>query len=645
MKSISAICLVLAIWLALLFGAQTAAWSWGPALLALGFAVLFGMFERPHGGRAPVLWASLLMGGGWFIYRCFTSPVVDFARADGMLVVALLAAAWLASGLDLAGRELRILFVGLAVSVIANVVMGAIQLGSPDFMWPYAYRPSPKPTGFFGHYNYFSNYVLGAGFLLLGRALFSRDIKWQRLVYGGAFLGAAAIVPLSGSRGGVLALGTGVTLMMVVAGILAWRKRSRLLPLIALGIPLLLIVSGFAGWRVLGEIQTSRKLGNNVVGVFENDARLQWIDLALKVAGDHPVSGGGSRAYSWMRNQKWVFSESGYGRENEPFVHNELVQVAADYGWLGVGLVLVSLLLLVGIGMIGLFVGSPNRDEERICDPVHAGVVAAAGALLIQANFSFVYHMLPSVLLLGLCFGLAAATRGRKAETLGMVPMIRRTVVGVLIALPLLWLGFGATRALDRLWPVLYTTRSLALSRPDAALQRLDEAYQVWPGFELLEEKGKLAGGLAGVPELSNPVVRERLEIAAEAYRQGLLWHPYHPGLAVNLANALSALGYEDEASDNYARAIDLQGGLEAAFQARYYEAEHIYRLWYQRWREERRAAEALGQFQKALALLDVAEPMIPETQRLEAKPLRENLEQAITFLEGAKIVPQPVTD
>lgn len=642
MKIVSAIFLVLSLWLAVLFGGQTEAWSWGPALLALALSVIFRLGSKPAENGAGLLWCLFLMPLVWIAWRCSQSPVLDFARADFMLILTLVGAAWVVSGMDPGGRGIRLLYLGLAISVIANVVMAAIQWRVPEVMWPYAYRPSPMPTGFFGHYNYFANFVVGVSLLLLGRAFLGDNKAWQRVVYGLPFLGALVIVPLSGSRGGLMALGIGSFVLLLAVTIVGWREKKKWLPVMVITLPLVAIGGVAGGWFVISKIQDNRGQGGTFSEIADNSSRLEWMGLAMEVAKDHWVSGGGSRCYSWERNAKLNQDDFGYGQIDEPFVHNELLQVTTDYGLVGAGLVLGTLLVFSGVAMAGLFLGDPDRGLVGASDSIRVGVAGGASALIVQSNLSFVFHMLPSVMLLGLMFGLIIMLHRRHKPA----PVFGRWLkfgLGVLLVPITAILGWKASMALHLIWPVIYEKESMVQLQPQKAMDRLEQASHNWPGFRLLDEKASWARTMASDPELSKEEKQAWNQMAMVSYQEAFGFHPFNPQIAVNLGNTCAELGLADEAEEYLERAIELQGGLEAGFRARYFLARHLYEVWHRRWLKERRAEEAMGQFLRAQELLETADPLIPVVLRNESAGLKNGVAEAIKFLEGAGVRPAEV--
>ncbi|MGB6222152.1 O-antigen ligase family protein, partial [Haloferula sp.] len=490
MKLISAVFFVLALALALLFGAQTASWSWGPGLLGLGVASLFGVFGSRQRCHLPLA-VALLAAAGWIILRCYQSEVLDGARADALLVIALLASCWLVAGYGGNKKALTLLYDGIALTVVANAVMAFLQWRDPSFCWPYEARPREQLSGFFGHYNYFSNYLLGTGGILLGKAVFGSDVKGRRLGYLIVVVGAFALIPLSGSRGGVLALGIGLLVFATAVALILYRRKNRWFPLAAAIVPFGLVAGAGVAWIVLSGIQSDRQQEQGIANLADGGSRLEWIGLALATSRDHLWQGGGSRSYSWERNGKWDPDEFGWAHENEPFVHNELLQAITDYGVIGAGLVMVVLGLAIWRCLAGLVLDSPLEKSDTLVesdsDAVHAGVLTAGAAMVTQANLSFVFHFIPLVMLFGMLLGLILPRRAK-----GSASGFMRYPVGIGLGLILLWAGSKATYALERLWPVVYVLDDREKMSTEEAFARFDAAGDAWPGFEIAEESGKL---------------------------------------------------------------------------------------------------------------------------------------------------------
>jgi tetratricopeptide (TPR) repeat protein len=165
----------------------------------------------------------------------------------------------------------------------------------------------------------------------------------------------------------------------------------------------------------------------------------------------------------------------------------------------------------------------------------------------------------------------------------------------------------------------------------------------LWPASETSGQAGHLARSIAEREEISADQRIEWLGRAGELYGEAADLNPFDPEWPVNRANILSYLGRNVEAEEEFERGIWLQGGNEGVFRARYYLAAHLYRRWYQAWTRERRAGEALAGFLRARDLLDEADRLTePWVRGAEGAELREGLEKTISFLEGAKVLPEP---
>ena len=114
----AALCLLLALVASVTLGPQLALWTSGPAWLLLAAASLLAL---PLAGRLPaaVGWTGLPLVG-WLAWRAWTSPVAEFAIADGMLLVGAVAVFAIARGLLPRRGAVELLFTGLGVLVLAN---------------------------------------------------------------------------------------------------------------------------------------------------------------------------------------------------------------------------------------------------------------------------------------------------------------------------------------------------------------------------------------------------------------------------------------------------------------------------------------------------------------------------------------------
>lgn len=627
---------ILSVLLSLVFGAHTAEWSWGPALSILAVSVIISGFIRSGGGRWNIVFFSMLPAVAWIVFRSFQSPVYDCARSDLLLLLAMTATAIAVYAVARDPRCLSLMYLGLSLVSLLNIAIAIIQSQNPEFIWPYNNKPIYGLTGFFGHYNYFANFTLGVALMLCARALFGNDRLFLRGFYLIICAISLAIVVMSGSRGGALAFGVGILILIIAAGLVAWRRNLWWSKWVLLLMPIILIGATVGGWGLVKKVNAQRTQDGGVERMFDNSARLQWIDLAIQVAKDHPISGGGSRSYSWERNAHWDTREFGPGTENERFVHNELIQAITDYGLVGAVLVIIPIFITGGLAITALVLADKNDNANT--DPVAAGVMAAGAGILVQANFSFVFHLLPSTLLLGALLGLGALLHRKNSNNKSSIIPICASAI---IAAPLCYFGIQGSRVLYLVWPVIYGEQYLAATQPEEAIDRLSKACQIWPGHRLWQIKGDQA--LIGASKTDSENLRRNLNAEAiSSYQEAARFHPYEPGLALNMGNAYINLGKYDEAAHWLRKAVELQGGLEAAYKARYYLGICYYEHGYDEWTnsQKRRPEFALWYFLRAQTTMEEAIRQASHKRDPDYDVLLDRINKSIAILKAGKVLP-----
>lgn len=653
MQALSGFFFSLALVLAVVFGGQTLDYTWGPALIALAAALVTACFDkpgtRPAGMAARVVYGLVAVACGWILWRCAGSPVKEFARSDALLAVGLFAACSWVWRMPAQGVAIRMVMATLAGLALANLGIGLAQLADPAFAWPFAVRPAGLPSGFFGHYNHYADFCLVIAVMLAARTIWGRDRMAERIFQGAGSLAAVTCVLISGSRGGYFSLLLALMVLVVMSGLIAWRDKSRNRRVIiglAVALPLVVGLLSPVGLKLIQERRGGA--ANSLVRTADDRFRLVFIRCAIDISTEQSLAGSGSRSFGWRKNAAWDPQQDGMtDRFNDDFVHNELLQVAVDYGWIGALLVTVAV-VSVGLGGVTGLVGRENAGghEKGALDAVCCGGLAAMVGTLAHSNFSFVTHTLPGALYLGMAFGLALPLRGGLLEGAAgrRWPRILASCAVVPVALVLGWVGWVGTQTYRTLWPALFGREMLAAHDPARAIGLMEQVMKPWPSAELAGRAGHLGRVMAeqqGIAPQDQEVWRTR---AAAFYGQAEGINPHDPEWAVNHANLLSLLGRNDEADRAYERAVMLEGGMERNFWARYYFAVHLYGRWYQAWIKERRAGEALGQFIRARELLRESDEQGGSGyKRREVRELAEGIEKSIRFLEGARVLPEPV--
>ena len=581
---------------AVILGPQLAIWTAAPAMLALALSLLLLVVTRPGSAAGALPWPVSLAAAlalGWLGFRAATSPVAEFAVADGVLIAGCLGSFLVTRRLLAVRGALELLFAGLGLLVLANAVPLFLQARDPSYAALLPRGTISFPSGFFSYYGDAAAFLLGYSLLAGGLAWDDGRSKGFRVFMALTALAAAAEVLFTRSRGGIAGLGAGAAILLFVAPWLTAKKGSSRIAAFVLAVPVLVIGGILLVGGGLDNAQKARGIeGGSAASLLDNSARFLWSGIALSCIAGHPLQGGGSRSYSWESLQFWDAREAGYSPAKPEFVHNELLQLTTDYGLAGLLLVLVFLGTAIVCGIVGRWNGSAARART----PVFLGGLAALAGLLVHACLHFVFHLLPAALLLGVALAFLLDTARRDSPA----PCRRRRMAA---ALPLLATalaaGFFSIRSIPaflELAPLKYRMGGPPPGIAEA-IDRLSNAARHWPTSQLHLERGLLLQSAAATSQVPESTLL--FESAAAALGQSLELNPYHPEASVNRANTISMLARDDEAEQEFHRAIRLQGGMELGFMARFSASLH-----HSRKAERLRVA---GRMEEALASLLLA--------------------------------------
>jgi len=630
MSVVAAIFLVMSMWLAVLLGPDLNAWQWGPSLLALGVAVLAAM---------PAIWRrGLRRTGGWMLAvgvllvlwfggRALTSPVVEYGMADGLLLAGVVGCFLVVAAIHEQLAAQRVLLWGLALLVLASAVVVARQVVDPAFS-PGLVARFDLPSGFFGNYNDGANFLIGASCLVGGAALAGRYHKLERWLWGLIAVAGIAAVYFTRSRGGICGAACGLGMFALMALIIGKHQGARWFAPGIVAVPLIgLVVVGFLfkGWS---DAQVVRKQEAGMDRLMDNTIRLYMLDIAVSCVGLHPLAGGGSRSFSWECNRFWETDMYGNGGARLEQVHNEIMQAAADYGLVGAVLLGTFIGVLVVLAVIrALFPDTSNKESNT--DGWLLGGLAGLAGMLIASNFSFVFHLVPGALLLGLCLGGVAlpgfpgkvapgksgpskGTPGKSQGLKAMAPAIAVSAIALTGAALLVPIGWAGTRVTALRWAERRVKRSDVA--PAAKIAALNEAMGLWPTGAFYQERGEAFQQLSVHPPQGGNS-RGAMMSAVEDYRRASELNPFAPGPAVNRANLLGALGKDAEALEEFGRAIRLEGGMEACFKAGYSKAAYL--------RQKAERLLAAERMEEALAvMLDAREALVKSNRFPSGEPL-----------------------
>ena len=578
MPVVSSIFLSLALILAVVIGPQTRPWPWGPSLVALGLAVaaaLPALWKRSRAQEDFGLVAFGTLTVAWFAWRAWISPVAEFGQADLMLLGGATGA--FVAIRAIAGNPLaeKILFWSTALLLLANVAVIGKQVMDPSYAPLFRSRAAGFPSGFYAHYNEAANFLIASSLLVAAAAFFGKHRMPTRIIWGLIAVAGLAAVFLTRSRGGILAAAVGGGVFLCAALVVGRRNRARWFGPALVAIPLLgfgLAAYTYMGWR---DAQELRQAGSGIVAMMDNNGRLYLLGIALSCIGLHPVSGGGSRSFSW---ENFRFSESNLQGDSITHipeqVHNELMQSATDYGLAGAGLLMGLLGAMVIVGVVRIIFTEVQRDGVS-GDAWRVGGLAALAGMFVQSCFSFVFHLIPGTILLGICLGMLsrpAAPRGRPVQEKGTRILLSAVAVACLLLL-IPW-GVKTTRVTAALWTSYFS--KIPVVSAEAKADALTEAIRLWPTAAFYQERAAVhQNAAASENETEAAPAAER---AIADYQEAEKLHPHDPALVVNRANLLGQLRRDQEAEAAYDQAIHLQGGMEPAFRGHYSLAQHLMR-------------------------------------------------------------------
>jgi len=203
------------------------------------------------------------------------------------------------------------------------------------------------------------------------------------------------------------------------------------------------------------------------------------------------------------------------------------------------------------------------------------GAAAALIGMLVQSNFSFVFHLLPGTLLLGVCLARASSPNPDSGEW--RFDITRKVLLGMISALSLAFtlpLGWKGTQVLLTVWPAFFGKNVSNIE----SISALSRGIDIWPQATFYRERAILSHRSTLGRAITSPTNERGITSAIEDYYAAAKLHPFDLNIAINLGNLLSLVGRDAEAETQFQHAIVLQGGMEAAYKANLFLSEHYAR-------------------------------------------------------------------
>ena len=506
--------------------------------------------------------------------------------------------------------------------------------------------------GLFRHYNPFASYcalisgTLGALLCIRmpskGTGIFARFLL---LIILGITCCAAYH---SGSR-----LGTGVTILSALVGcslsgcfrvaitngrVASVNRLSLILGVLALGV--MLSIGGFL--TTFNKLSETRGMKGSVSNDIVGGMRISSIGMGFSLWSESPLIGHGPRAYSYnaprLRQEKSNYGVSGgEAHPDAEMVHNDYIQTLAEYGVVGLLLILITLTYLLG----WLWNKGWNLRYQKAnwyLAPTIASTTTLA--LMIHSLGDFTVHnlavFLPYCFILGACWG--ACYQEETSENLGnsmSYPVMRS--IAVFIAVGVLYTVASKQIIHSRLL-IDYDYAKWHNTSIDA-LTLAKQAAEKAPDPDILESLGREYLRRASQTDDLNE--QHALLTEAEAYlTEAHALHPYRIETLVNLAGVIQQQGRHKEVEHYLNQAFKWTNERWNRYALGHLAASHLMREGQRIW-EQRDAPKAMAYFQKALEYNEKGFYTDKDGYKEIRKQRQEVLEQNLKILEMGRVKPE----
>jgi hypothetical protein len=576
---------------------------------------------------------------GWVVARALTSPVEYLARADLLMILAAVLVYFLTT-LYSNGTKVRLAFVIVVlVCALAHVAVGAIQFKQADnfMLLPGIMRSDYqwRASGFYICPNHLAGLLEMMAMLALGLACWSNWRASWRVLAGYCALMCLAGVAITGSRGGYLSVVFGLGAFAVLSLWAVWLTRQGGFWLMFAG--LLVTAAVIVGGGLLFMSQ-STTLHTRLGQVYDpTNLRLLMWQAAMTQHHLSPITGTGSGTYLF------------YGRQfrlplvqDDPMhVHNDYLELLAEYGLVGAVLCGLFLVVHLGSGMAGLRrivreqiqPGSPRLSNDlALC----VGALAAIAALLLHSVVDFNLHIPANTLVVSFLFGVIATpvsdrtfTSDQPVRPAGWWRWLPVAVAVVLVAVSI------------RLLPgEIFAEKARVALRDDRNADARDAAQKglAW------ERKNPFLYGYLGEAEhfltLNAPdaaSARELHESAAGSYESALRLYPQDTGHLLKYAQILDLLHRHADAEEVFQRLFK-QDPLFS----------NVYAYYGLHWQVQNRmkAAELSFRVAKRLGEFDISSKGLQNIEQLKTNPvaraLMENSPEPVLMLPAEWILNEP---
>lgn len=538
------------------------------AVVSFGALLAAGLFFRAQRERGeplrwhPVLWLPVVLCAYALGSMLWSHRYLAAVEAIRWFVFGLVA--WLALNTLTRERLPRLAWAIHAGALVASL-WAALQFWFDAGLFP----QGPQPASTFVNRNFFAEFVacsLPFSALLLARARSMPAIGL--LAASNGFLVTALL--MTGTRSALIALWLQLLVLYPVA---FWRCRDALASASWTRAAKWLALAVFTGTvLVLGAIPTgSQKIvqeGHGATPLERGLVRTRSIEphdyslglrlvmwrATLDLIRANPVAGVGAGAWEVQVPR---YQEDGAQLETDYYVHNEFLQLVAEYGVVGWA---ALLLLVASLARSGWRTWRAADAQER---PWRAAVLCSLLALMVASSIGFPWRLAATGMLFALGLGALAASDARLGVAVRPLPWSPQVARGCLIA-----------TAACLLLAAVITERAAAAERllvraAESALTITRSGRPDDPMFDPLKRKvlEQVQEGIAINPHYRKitPIVADELARWGDWRRATWIWEsvlgsrPYIVAIITNVARGYGSMGRDDIARAYLERARALQ--------------------------------------------------------------------------------------
>ena len=558
-----------------------------PGICLIGLAGVLTLLPRLKPGGKPDVPAlvSVVAFAGYIIIRNRLSEIEYIARMQLFIVIGALLAYLILTLVITAPKMRRILFIGVIILSLFQLYPALIQFTQGNGWMPldWAHRRAGqgwRASGFFISPNNFAGFMELASLMAASLALWGRSSWVPRMLFAYASMATAAGVIISGSRGGYLSLTAGLGVILILS-LLAWgrQREKNLLGAVAVGGGLLMIVTAGLVWALQSSAVSERIAQINDP---ENMRLLLW-KSALQQFNLSPLLGTGGFSFLYFGR---LFRDPLV--QNDPIhVHNDYIQLLADYGLVGATLLLLLLGLQLRAGISGfshLLGKSDAREPVSYGDrlPLMIGALAGLAAYIVHSVVDFNMQLPLNAIVMSMLLGIITNPGGRPVNSGLIDGHVRTTLLrGSIPVIGVLLLIYG----IPKIPGEFYSEKARVALRDGKPAEALKAALtglsSTKDNPELYYQAGDASLRLAEVEGSDHQ--RYHLE-AVEMFSKGLSLFRYDSRLALKLALAQAAQGnyYEAVETVHYAGKLDPNSAFVPAYRGyieyvfRYYDDAEV---------------------------------------------------------------------